>query len=146
MTPNVYRTWHAQSPRLDFAERTVAAMMRDRIESRRGTRPHRWMTAFAVACVLVVVGALAWAALPRTATKAPAAADVAAAPPEVPRTIPPLWRAPAAAEPPTAAVPPPLPAVKAARHKETVPADKNRHVNLPRCSCDPMICDCVEPQ
>jgi hypothetical protein len=146
MTPNVTRAWRAQSPRLDFAERTVAAIVRDRIESRRRARPRRWMSALAVASVLVVVGALAWAALSRTATKAAAVPEVGNAPAEVPRTTPPLWRAPAVPEPSAAAIPPPAAAVKAARHKETVPADQNRHVNLPRCSCDPMICDCVEPQ
>ena len=169
MTPNAYRAWRAQSPPPNFAERTVAAILHDRIASGRAVPPRRTevlvararrqstyrsrrMSALAIACLLVVGGAWgAWAALPRSARTAASLPD--AVPIDVTRTHAPLWRAPAesfhAVDPPR---PPPAPAKPAPpqkappQPKEMAPAVRARPVNLPRCGCDPEICDCVEPQ
>jgi len=107
------------------------------------------MSACAIVCLLVIAGAWgAWAAFPRTGRNAAPQSEVV--PIEVTRTTPPLWRAPSVSFH-TVAQPRPRPApakppAKVLRHEEMAPADKTRPLNLPRCGCDPEICDCVEPQ
>ncbi len=149
MTPNPYSAWRAQSPRIDFPERTVASILRDRIESRpRPATPRRWVGVWTIACLLVAAGAWAWASFPTTPTKANPVPSVASAVTVV-RTRPPLLRTPAVPEPVAAplASMPVAPSVKPApRHKEAVSVDKGRPAIVPRCGCDPMICDCIEPQ
>lgn len=166
MRPIAYSGWRAQRPAPDFAERTVAAILRDRATSGGTVRPRgtetrlarapwpttyrsRRMSAFAIACLLVIAGAWgAWAALPRTAGRAAPLPDVVRI--DVTSISAPLWRVPAESlrtiDPPRPLPAPARPAAKAPQRKETVPADKARRVNLPRCGCDPEICDCVEPQ
>jgi hypothetical protein len=146
--PNAYSTWRAQSPRPDFAERTVAAILRDRTTSRPASRPRRWIGAFAMAGVLIAAGALAWAAIPRAAGTVLSAPSIVRADTGPRRESPPVVQAPAVprSSTETPAPIPRIPAAKAPRHKEAVPTNKGGRVNLPRCGCGQMICDCVEPQ
>jgi hypothetical protein len=148
MTPNVSNAWRAQSPRADFAERTVAAILRDRIERRRTARRPRWTSVIVVATVMVGAGALAWAALPKTPRTEVSRPDVA------PRTIDVAKKSPAGAQvsptpEPSIERPRPssaAPATSPPRRKDAVIPDRVRKVNLPRCNCVQTICDCVEEQ
>lgn len=148
MKPNAYGAWHAQSPRADFAERTLAAILRDRVESRRTSRPRPWVGAFAMVAVLIAAGAWAWAALPKTARTWVSTPSVVRAAAEPRRESVPVVHASPVPESSTE-TPAPIPvapAAKAPRHKEAVPTNMGGRVNLPRCGCGQMICDCVEPQ
>jgi hypothetical protein len=145
MTPHVSNAWRPQSPGADFAERTVAAILRDRIERRRTARPRRWMSVIAIAAFVIAAGALAWAALPRI----PRA--VVSRPSVAPMTIDPAKESPAAGPASPVAKPSTehrraVPAAAPPRHKETLVPDRGRKMNLPRCNCVQTICDCVEEQ
>jgi hypothetical protein len=148
MTLNGWHAWRPQEPRPDFSERTVAAILRDRREIRRPLRERRWIITVAMAAAIVVAGAWAWAALPRTSSTrvslpipAPATASVARQSPAAVRmpplpepSIDPVVRSTAA------------PSAPPARHKDVSPPDRKPRANIPRCSCVPTVCDCVEEQ
>jgi hypothetical protein len=107
------------------------------------------MSAFAIACLLIIAGAWgAWAALPGNGRRAAPLPQVV--PINVTRMNPPLWRAPSvsfhAIDPPRPLPTPAKPPARALQHKEVAPGDRARPLNLPRCGCDSEICDCVEPQ
>jgi hypothetical protein len=139
-------TWPAQSPRADFADRAVAAIVRDGALRRAAARPRRLLGAMAIAAVLVAGGAWARVSLPRapraqatlpsagptasSATKTPAAEHASAAPEP-------------ARNPPRPQAPPPTPSLK----RSPVPAaapDAGRRVRVPMCNCAQAICDCGE--
>jgi hypothetical protein len=166
MRSSAYSAWRPQRPSADFAQRTVEAILRDRNAGSRAVRPRRTeplvagalgsgsirsrrMSAFAVACLLLIAGAWgAWAGLPRTGRKAGPQPEVV--PIDVTRTNQPFLRTPSVSvhmiDPPRQLPAPAKLQAKVPQHKEMAPADGARPVNLPRCGCDPEICDCVEPQ
>ena len=97
MTSNSKLGWPAQNPPLDFAARTVTAILRDRNERHERRGGGHWLLVAAAAAVTMAGGALAWTALPR-AGKPPAVSGPMAPAPrpvdEAPRAVP------AAADPP----------------------------------------------
>jgi hypothetical protein len=147
MTPNASNAWRPQSPRADFAERTVAAILRDRIERRPTARPRRWVSVIAIAVFVIAAGAWAWAALPRTPRTEVSPPSFRPEPIGVAKGSPVTGHASPVPEP-SAERPRPLPAPAASppRHKEPIAPDRPRKPNLPRCNCVQTICDCVEEQ
>jgi len=142
MTPRGFSGWPSQSPPPDFAERAVAAILRERSRRARG-RPVRRIAAVAVAAVLVAGGAWARMALPRTPKTVPAPVitetrtTVANDAPAVERAVTVREAAP---EPPRATVTPAPPR----RPRDRVAAPDAGRVRVPMCNCVQTICDCGE--
>jgi hypothetical protein len=136
MTSNRWKSWQAQEPSASFTERTVAALVRDRLR-RRSFGSSRWAIAGAMAAVLV--GGAAWGlgGFSLRAHPLPAPPPPATIAPPQPPTPPTLLAPPP--EPSPSASPPPVP-----RRKADAPPPTRRKVVQPRCFCSPMeaICDC----
>lgn len=145
MTSRISDAWRAQSPEGEFAERTVAAILRDRSSTRRRARSARWWGAMGIAAVLVAAGAWARLAIPKVATSeasevsAVQSATVVTAPVSSSHAPPareaspdaPLRTMPLASPPRRPRDPAPTPS---AGHKPRVPL----------CNCAGTICDCGE--
>ena len=148
MTPKASRVaWPAQIPDGDFADRTVAAILRDRAAGRTPSRPLRTWAVIAVATVLFAGGAWARIALPRArASFAPRSVSTPekgtpAGPSSAPEPHAAVRELPA--EPPRAL--PPQPTGSPRRPRERDPsADAGRRVRVPMCNCVQAICDCGE--
>ena len=146
MTPKATRSWPAQTPGADFADRTVAAIVRDRATGHARARPRRWLGVLGVAAVLAAAGAWAGVTLPRASrlqesprSGAPKVSGAIEAPaPERPAAV----REPEP-ERPGAQVPPFAPAPRPPREPALRP-DAGRAVRVPRCNCVQAICDCGE--
>ena len=148
MTSNSWRSWPDQTPSADFAERTVARILRDREERRPKRGARRWMTFAAAAAVLMAGGAWAWTSLPRP-MKPPAVVQDSgvARPPAPPRalatTIKPLDPIPEVTR-----QPPVAPVIVPPRRKEAPTAvslpDGGRKLILPACNCQDVLCACLD--
>ncbi|HZU83661.1 MAG TPA: hypothetical protein VE987_12125 [Polyangiaceae bacterium] len=151
-----WHAWRAQTAPGDFVERTVAAIARDRV-ARARTRRRRAAVLAMAAALVIAVGALGWAALPRSALTprasttmtlgaSPRVEAIGARParPSTPVEAPPGSSRPV--EPPVATGFPPAP------HRKTdvpipssgPPPSRAAPARLPRCSCVRGICDCGE--
>ena len=144
MSDNRWEAWRPDEPPSGFAERTVAAALRER--ARRRTRPARAVVVSAVAAVLIAGGALGSVVRSRGPREAPQSRPAGA---DAPRgTTSAVSSARVASE--TTPIRPPerplgLPARTAnpATHASTA-QDAGRSVILPRCSCEPhqIMCTC----
>src|SRR5262245_20666597 len=94
--------WRAQTPPGGFVDRTVAAILRDRIARRSEGRSGRRIILAAVAAVLVAGGAWGWTILPKV--RPPIPAESKSSPPRAFAVVAP---APAARPPPDAPADPP---------------------------------------
>ena len=142
--------WPAQSPPADFAERTVAALLREPAARRRSIGVRHWTAVLGIAAVLIAGAAGAWTIV-----------DVARGTRRVKQTAPviPSQRAPFAVttsarpEEQRAAQPGPDPRPAhsvmptgrkdiAPSHAVSAPLSPGRTVKVPRCNCQDSICDC----
>jgi len=140
-----WSAWEAQTPSTDFADRVVAAIVRDRTAGAR-TRTHRWAAVLVLAALLGSGGVWARAALRRWAVVQPALPSPAARASAPVRNPEPAWeRAPATppTEPPAIAPPLPRRATSSIPRALSVP-DAGRKVRVPTCNCTQGICDCGE--
>jgi hypothetical protein len=154
MTPDRWDAWEPQEPGNEFAERTVAAALRER-RSRRNPRGARWV-AVGIAAAMLVSGA-AWGfsswSTGRHAAKAVIPPLSAGAKPAVPpstRSAEPIAPAPLDTVDAGAATPLDVPAPHVHR-KSSVPVapaiggpDAGRKVIVPHCDCAPdqVMCSC----
>jgi len=151
MNSNRWDAWPAQQPPPDFAERTVAAVLRER-RPRRVLRRRRSAIVGAMAAVMVAGAAWGFTAWSGGRT---APARVPAAPPEAPTHVVSATRLPdapasrdagseetAATPPPARRAPPPPPPPPSRPH---VTPDAGRRVMVPRCECtaDDVLCSCL---
>jgi hypothetical protein len=146
MTSNRLKAWQAQVPEADFAERTVAALARDR-RRRRTLTGRRWIVMGAMAAVLIAGGAWGYASL--SSLQAHSRAAPFATPPTI-RAPDPSPRQPVALPEHPAPVSPASPPASLPHRKVEAPApvssppNAGRTVVVPRCYCSPneAICDC----
>jgi hypothetical protein len=144
MTPRPPRAWPAQEPSVDFADRTVGAILRDRASRSERERRRRWVGALVIAAVFVTGGA--WARGVLSARKAPSAPALSAAPQARRATESvAVEAAPAAVRQPPEASREQVPPVTSTAHRSphlSAPPDAGRHVRVPMCNCAQTICDC----
>jgi hypothetical protein len=144
MSDKRWEAWQIEQPPSGFAERTVAAAIRER--GRHQARPARVVILSALAAVLIAgaaLGSLARSRGPReTPQSRPSATD---APPGTKSEVPPV---PVASEP-NSIRPPERPLDLPARAAKPAPHASSAHdagnpVILPRCSCEPhqIMCTC----
>jgi hypothetical protein len=149
MTSNEWKDWRAQVPSPGFAERTVAAVVRER-RGARARRTPRWAAFSAFAAVLIAGAAWGFASWSLRSTAAPSfdpPEQVSKAHPtsDRPLTTP-------IVDPPSTdrAALSPTPTLPSSRRKIEAPApvspmtDGGRKVILPRCNCSSLeaVCDC----
>jgi hypothetical protein len=143
VTPNRWDAWEPQEPAADFAERTVAAALRERV-ARRRTSSRRWIGAVALAATLVAGAAWGFSAWPSRGGAPPSPAEVTA-PGEPVRSVDLhlAHEAVAPAAPPPSSAMPPRRKVLAPEPERSGP-DAGRKVILPRCDCAPdqVMCTC----
>lgn len=145
MTPHVGSAWPAQKPPGEFAERTVDAILRDRMARRSSARPRRWWGVWAIAAVLAAGGA--WASIvlpqaPQAYVSVPPASKTDIGPAAT--TVQPTATQPLVTEGPSR---PPQGAPPAAPRRYREPAaahDAGRRARVPLCNCVQTICDCGE--
>jgi len=144
MTRAPFDQWQAQVAPEAFADRAAAAVLRDRVLSRRqGER--RWVLLAAAACVLVAGAAWGWTSSRRVPLHdvAPSRLEplkrmdpTPSAPPRGPQgtlevlPLPPR-PVPVRAKPVTPALPP-----------SAAPSPSALRVPLPQCNCNAFACDC----
>lgn len=147
MSPKTPYGWPVERPRADFAERTVAAIVRDRAGGRTSARPRRLWGALAVAAVLIAGGAWGRAGIPkaRRTQVAPQVAPQGTGPNPAVKS-PAVDRLPAVLGPASGPRPPPaIPPPERRRYREPTRApDAGRSVRVPLCNCVQAICDCGE--
>jgi hypothetical protein len=148
MMPTPSSAWQAQSPSADFADRALAAVLRDRSHTPIRRHPRRWAPLALAACVLMAGVAWGWsvrvhaprieprqAELTAPATTSAPFGEVAAprlSPLQSPRVTNRPVAAPAASGAPRVKATPPSPA-------PPLPAPP---MMIPRCSCNELACDC----
>jgi|HubBroStandDraft_6_1064221.scaffolds.fasta_scaffold1226047_2 hypothetical protein len=148
MTPERRAAWTAQEPPPDFADRTVAALLRERARARPHTSK-RWMAGVLIAAVLVAGAAFGLTGVvgrprPDPATPpAPVRVEVSHDGCASCRAAPPVDRVEA---PPAPSKDPVrrIPRREATLPPSSVDAGTSTGVKLPRCDCsfDQVICTC----
>jgi hypothetical protein len=147
MTSKHWLAWKAQEPSDDFAERTVAAMLRER-RPKRSVHTVRWIAAGAA--VAFFVGGVAWGFVAWSAKRvAPRELDVPAAAPNLIAPLRPVLPPPLVSDAPDAQarlpehVERPIPRRMEPRAPLGGP-DAGRPVIRPRCECatHQVICSC----
>lgn len=151
MKPTDLQAWRPQAPPRDFADRTTAAVLRDRASTRASARAVRWPVSLAAACLLVAAGAWAWRSHRVPPGPAVTSTPLPAAPPAVRPPAGPARPAPAPPSPPLPSLPdrvaptprPRVPAASAtavaAPSASTAPSAR---VVVPPCTCNELGCEC----
>lgn len=144
-----WNRWPAQEPPADFADRTVAAMLRVNRPARR--MGSRWFIPLAAAALLV--GSASWAMIamqPAPVVEPTPVVDpvpeVAPAPPPPPAPVAVPAPPEPEVEPPPAPAPRPRPLAVAPAPPVEAEPDAGAIVVVPRCICEhgTLICSCVE--
>ena len=145
MKPGRWSQWEAQPPSPDFADRVVAAALRDRAAGPRTRRMRRSAAVLVIAALLGSAGVWAHAALRRgSAVQPPAASPAVETSAPVRDPEPARERAPAAPAPESPAIAPlPRRAIPSVPRPVAAP-DAGRRLRVPMCNCTQGICDCGE--
>jgi hypothetical protein len=146
MTHAPFDSWEAERAPEAFADRTAAAVLRDRALSRRPAKG-RWVLLAAAACVLIGGAAWGWTARWRVPPHDVAASRVDPVEPLDPM---PIAARREALGTPEVLPPPPRPTVQVPVHPKATPAlppsaapsASAPKVPLPQCSCNAFACDC----
>ena len=151
MTPNRWDGWEAQEPSADFADRTVAAALRERGVRRRRGGGRRWVGVVAIAATLVAGAAWGFSAWPsRRVAPAPPPPPVEITAPVAPVAAP---RVTAARDdaPTASALAPSAPTPAAPRRRKLLASGPESNIPdaghkpiVPRCDCAPdqVMCTC----